>query len=60
VLFLALQTSTFTSANIFEPLGVDNSWNLDDFKDSLKIEVSLGVRLAWDMEKKNPSSHPSS
>mmetsp|Transcript_35311 Transcript_35311/g.89376 ORF Transcript_35311/g.89376 Transcript_35311/m.89376 type:complete len:360 (-) Transcript_35311:414-1493(-) len=32
-------TSTFTSANVFMPLGVDNAWNLDDFKSDFQIKV---------------------
>jgi len=33
-------TTTFTSANAFRPLGVDNSWDLDAFKRDLKIVVN--------------------
>eukprot|EP00200_Dunaliella_tertiolecta_P003046 CAMPEP_0202357010 /NCGR_PEP_ID=MMETSP1126-20121109/11221_1 /ASSEMBLY_ACC=CAM_ASM_000457 /TAXON_ID=3047 /ORGANISM="Dunaliella tertiolecta, Strain CCMP1320" /LENGTH=360 /DNA_ID=CAMNT_0048949831 /DNA_START=77 /DNA_END=1159 /DNA_ORIENTATION=+ len=33
-------TTTFTSANVFEPLGIDNSWNLEAFKSELQIEVN--------------------
>lgn len=34
-----MQTSTFTSATVFEPLGVDNAWNLEAFKAGLQIKV---------------------
>lgn len=36
-----LQTATFTSANVFMPLGVDNAWDLKDFKDNFQIKVCM-------------------
>lgn len=33
------QTQTFTSANVFMPIGVDNSWDLEEFKEDFKIKV---------------------
>ncbi len=35
-----MQPSTYTSANQYMALGVDNSWDLEQFKENFKIIVN--------------------
>jgi hypothetical protein len=35
-----IQVGTSTSANMYLPMGVDNSWDLKDFADNLKIKIN--------------------
>ena len=33
------QVNTLTSANMFRPLGIDNAWDLEAFKEGFQIKI---------------------
>lgn len=35
-----VQTNTLTSANMFRAMGVDNSWDFEEFKDNFQIKIN--------------------
>lgn len=37
------QVNTLTAANIYRPLGIDNSWDLEEFKQNFSIKITKMV-----------------
>jgi hypothetical protein len=46
----SMQTSTSTSANMYAPMGVDNSWSFREFVDNMQIKVNRLTKESMEFE----------
>lgn len=47
---VSMQTSTSTSANMYAPMGVDNSWSFREFVDNMQIKVNRLTKESMEFE----------